>query len=212
MSIGIIGSGGLGSNLARALANKGISATISNSRGPESLATLVGELGASISAGTVAEAAAADIVVVAVRWESLPGALEGLPDWNGRIVVDGTNPVEFLDPEAPKDPANPLADYGIRAIDLGARHSSEVFSEWVTGARVIKAFNHLDVSVLGEPAVGGGKRVLFYSGNDADAKAAVGALIEQAGFSGIDLGALDVGGPLTQLPFGALATHNFVKI
>src|SRR3954469_20258145 len=59
MSIGIIGSGALGSNLARALAKKGISATISNSRGPESLASLVQELGPSIKAGTVEEAAGA---------------------------------------------------------------------------------------------------------------------------------------------------------
>lgn len=212
MSIGIIGSGGLGSNIARALAGKGIAATISNSRGPESLSGLVGELGESITAGTVAEAAAADIVVVAVRWTDLPDALAGLPAWDGRIVVDGTNPVEFLDPQAPKDPTNPLADYGIKAIDLGARSSSEVFTEWVPGARVVKAFNHLDVSVLAEPEVAGGHRVLFYAGDDADAKSDVGALITSAGFFGVDLGALSSGGVLTQLPFGALATTNFVRI
>ena len=68
MGIGIIGSGGLGSNFARVLAKKGLSATISNNRGPASLAPLVAELGASIKAGTVAEAASADIVLV--RWQS----------------------------------------------------------------------------------------------------------------------------------------------
>ena len=124
MSIGIIGSGALGSNIARALARKGIAATISNSRGPASLATLVAELGPSIKAGTTQEAAAADIVVVAVRWVDLGKVLGKLPAWNGRIVIDGTNPVEFLDPNSPdaKDPNNPLAADGIKAIDLGDEH------------------------------------------------------------------------------------------
>lgn len=148
MSIGIIGSGGLGANVARALAKKGISATISNSRGPASLASLIAEVGPSIKAGTVAEAASADIVLVAVRWESLSTVLSGMPAWNGRIVIDGTNPVEFLDPNALKDPTNPLADWGIKAIDLGGKHSSAVFREMVPGARVVKALNHLDVNAL----------------------------------------------------------------
>ncbi len=147
MSIGIIGAGALGSNAARLLAKSGISATIANSRGPQSLAGLVKELGPSIKAGTVKEAASADIVLVAVRWVDLEKALGGLPAWNGRIVIDGTNPVAFLDPESPdaKDPNNPLAAYGIKAIDLGGKHSSQVFRTLVPGARVVKAFNHLDV-------------------------------------------------------------------
>ena len=124
MSIGIIGAGTLGSNVARLLAKSGISATIANNRGPESLARLVGELGPSIKAGTVEEAASADIVLVAVRWVDLERALGGLPAWNGRIVIDGTNPVAFLDPDSPdaKDSSNPLAAYGIKAIDLGGKH------------------------------------------------------------------------------------------
>src|SRR6266446_8531664 len=100
MSIGIIGVGALGSNATRLLAKSGISATIANSRGPESLSGLVGELGPSIKAGTVGEAASADIVLVAVRWVDLGKALGGLPAWNGRIVIDGTNPVAFLDPRS----------------------------------------------------------------------------------------------------------------
>jgi predicted dinucleotide-binding enzyme len=119
----------------------GFSATIANSRGPESLRGLVGELGPSMKAGTVGEAASADIVLVAVRWVDLGKALGGLPAWNGRIVIDGTNPVAFLDPNSPdaKDPSNPLAAYGIKAIDLGGKHSSELFREFVPGARVVKA-------------------------------------------------------------------------
>jgi 8-hydroxy-5-deazaflavin:NADPH oxidoreductase len=152
-NIGIIGSGGLGSNVARTQANKGIAATISNRRGPASLAPLVAELGGAITAGTVQDAASADIVLIAVRWTDLGTAFSGLPAWNQRIVIDGTNPVEFLDPNSPddKDPGNPLAAYGIKAIDLGGRSSSEVFQEHVPGARVVKALNHLDVSVLAQP-------------------------------------------------------------
>lgn len=214
MTIGIIGAGALGTSVARALAKSGIAATISNSRGPDSLADLVKDIGPSITAGTVAEAASADIVVVAVRWVDAEKVLTGLPAWNGRIVIDGTNPVKFLEPGSPEmnDPTNPLAAYGIKAVDLGDKHSTEVLAEFVPGARVVKAFNHLDVSVLAEPEVAGGQRVLFYSGDDASAKAEVRAILEKIGFFAVDLGSLAVGGPLAQLPFGALSSSNFVKI
>jgi predicted dinucleotide-binding enzyme len=199
--------------VARLLANSGIPVTIANSRGPETLAGLVGELGPSIKAGTAQEAASADVVLVAVRWVDIEKAVGDLPPWDGRVVIDGTNPVLFLDPDSPdaKDPSNPLAAYGIKAVDLGGKYSSEVFRELVPGARVVKAFNHLDVRVLREPAPSGGQRVLFYSGDDTDAKAQVRGLIEQTGFFPVDLGVLDVGGPLTSLPFGALAATNFIK-
>jgi hypothetical protein len=214
MNIGIIGAGALGSNAARLLAKSGVSATIANSRGPQSLARLVGELGPSVKAGSVEEAASADMVLVAVRWVDLEKALGGLPAWNDRIVIDGTNPVTFLDPDSPdaKDPTNPLAAYGIKAIDLGGKHSSQVFRTFVPGARVVKAFNHLDANVLPEPTTSGGQRVLFYSGDDTNAKAEVRKLLERTGYFPVDLGVLDVGGPLASPPFGSLAAINFVKL
>lgn len=215
MTIGIIGSGALGSNFARILAKNGIAATIANSRGPSSLASLVEELGSSIKAGTVEEAASADIVLVAVRWVDAEKVLRSLPAWNGRIVIDGTNPVEFFDPATSpdaNDPSNPLAAYGIKAVDLGSKHSSQIIQQLVPGARLVKAFNHNDVNVLKEPEVAGGKRVLFYSGDDAAAKTEVRRIMEATGFFPVDLGTLDVGGPLTSLPFGGLSTHNFIKI
>lgn len=215
MTIGIIGSGALGSNFARILAKKGIAATISNSRGPASLSDLVKELGPSIKAGTVEEAASADMVLVAVRWVDAEKVLGRLPAWNGRIVIDGTNPVEFFDPTTSpdaKDPNNPLAAYGIKAVDLGGKHSSHIIQQFVPGARVVKAFNHNDVNVLKEAETAGGKRVLFYSGDDAAAKAEVRGIMDTAGFLPIDLGPLDVGGPLASLPFGPLSTHNFISI
>ena len=87
-----------------------------------------------------------------------------------------------------------------------------MFREFVPGARVVKAFNHLDASVLPEPALSGGRRVLFYSGDDAEAKAEVCKMIERTGYFPVNLGVLDVGGPLASLPFGTLAAINFIKI
>lgn len=214
MTIGIIGAGALGSSLARTFAKAGISAVIANRRGPESLAKLVVELGPQINAVTIEEAAKADIVFLALRWADAQKVLGELPDWNGRIVVDGMNPVAWIDPNSSdaKDPNNPLAAYGIKVVDLQGRHSSSIVRDLVPGARVVKAFNHLDVRLLPEPKANGGERVLFYSGDDVDAKTQVRRLMDRAGFFPVDLGTLDVGGPLTSLPFGPLAGVSFVKI
>jgi predicted dinucleotide-binding enzyme len=197
MTIGIIGSGNIGSAFARTLARAGIEATIANSRGPASLQDLVRELGGSIKGGTREQAAGADIVLVAVNWTKLEAALADLPAWNGRIVIDANNPIEA-----------PL----FKPIDLGDRASSEVFADRVPGAHVVKAFNHLQAHILaGDPKAEGGRRVLFYSGDDAHAKAEVGALIDRLGFFGIDLGSLAVGARLVQFPGGPLPVHNFVR-
>jgi len=197
MTIGIIGSGNIGSAFARTLARAGIGATIANSRGPDSLKDLVLELGPSIKAGTREEAASADTVLVSVNWRKLPSALADLPAWGGRIVIDANNPIEA-----------PL----FKPVDLNGRASSEVFVDLVPGARVVKAFNHLQAHVLaGDPRAEGGQRVLFYSGDDPAAKAEVSGLIERVGFFGIDLGPLAVGARLVQFPGGALPVHNLVR-
>jgi 8-hydroxy-5-deazaflavin:NADPH oxidoreductase len=214
MTIGIIGSGLLGSGIARALARKSIPALISNSRGPESLRELTDMLGKAIQPATVAEAAREDIVIVGVPWAHLQAALGGIRHWGGRIVIDATNPVLFLEPDSPeaKDPGNPLGFLSLKAVDLGGRVSSEVFAEFVPGARVVKAFNHLEPVVLADPEVAGGRRVMFYSGYDAAAKIEVGKLIDRLGLFGIDLGSLAVGGQLTQLPGGPLPALNLIKV
>jgi len=198
MSIGIIGSGAIGAAFARTLARAGIQATISNSRGPDSLNELVRELGPTIKAGTREEAARADIVFIAVNWTKLPAALAGLPEWSGRIVIDANNPIEA-----------PL----FKPVDLKGRVSSEVVADLVPGARVVKAFNHLRAEVLAaDPQDSGGRRVLFYSGDDAAAKAEIAALIDRIGFTSIDLGSLAVGGKLAQFPGGPLPNQNLVKV
>lgn len=196
-SIGIIGAGNIGRAIATALARHGYSATLSNSRGPDSLTDVVAAIGPNIVAGTRDEAASKDLVFVAVNWSKLPKALAGLPDFGGRIVVDTNNSIEA-----------PL----FKPFDLGGRTSSEVFADMVPGARVVKAFNHHQPHlVAGDPASEGGKRVLFYSGDDAAAKAVVGAIIDRLGFAGIDLGSLAVGASLVQFPGGPLPAQNLVR-
>jgi len=198
VSIGIIGAGNIGLAVAKTLSRAGIAATIANSRGPASLTEAVADLGPTIKAGTREQAAAADIVVIAVNWSKLPAAVAGLPAWDGRIVIDANNPIEA-----------PL----FKPVDLHGRISSEVVAELVKGARLVKAFNHLRADILAsDPRADGGRRVLFYSGDDSVAKADVGALIDRLGFAGIDLGPLALGGRLAQFPGGPLPNQNLVKI
>jgi predicted dinucleotide-binding enzyme len=213
MTIGIIGAGALGTNLAKALAAKGVKAVISNSRSPESLAPLIKELGPNITAVTTEEAAKADIVVLGVHWGDLPKLLKTLPAWDGRIVIDATNPLEVLAPNAPErtDPANPFGALGVKLADLAGRVSSEIVADLVPGARLVKTFNHFAVQSLLEPNLAGGKRVLFYSGDDAAAKAEVRQLIETLGFYAVDLGPLKVGGVQTT-PLGPLSMTAFAKV
>lgn len=213
MSIGIIGAGAIGSNVARLLAKSRIEATIANSRGPASLAPLVAELGPFIRAGTAEEAASADIVFIAVRWVDVEKALAGLPEWNGRIIVDATNAVEFLEPGSPetRDPNNPLAAYGIRAVDLGSTYSSAIVRELVPGARLVKAFNNLEANLLSTPP-SSGQRAIFYSGDDPDAKAEVRGLIEKTGYFPVDLGPLAAGNAVTAPPFGSLSGIDLVRM
>jgi predicted dinucleotide-binding enzyme len=194
MNIAIIGAGAIGSAIARALSKAGIAATIANSRGPESLAALNIP---AITPVSIEAAAKADLIFLAVPWPKIPDAVRGLPAWNGRIVVDANNAIE-----AP----------AFRAADLGGRASSSVIAGLLPGARVVKAFNHLVAALLqADPQSEGGRRVLFYAGDDADAKSTVGQLIEQLGFAGIDLGTLDGGGRLSQFPGGPLPTLNLVR-
>lgn len=170
---------------------------MSNRSGPASLAATLAELGPSIRAGTVAQAAQADLVFVAVNWSKLPAALAGL-DLRGRIVVDANNAIE-----APE----------FKPFDLGGKTSSEAFAELVPGARVVKALNHLLAPVLGsDPHADGGQRTLFLSGDDAAAKAEVAGLLQRTGYFTVDLGDLAEGGRLHQFPGGALALHQLVKV
>ncbi len=190
-SVGIIGAGRLGQGMARAARRAGRSVVIANSRGPESLGSVVSTLGDEVSAATVDEAASAGIVVIAVPWGRVPEAVQGLT-WNGQIVIDATN------------------DFA--ADDLQGRTSSELVADLVTGARVVKAANTLGADVLGsDPHEVGGRRVIFVSGDDDDAKAEVVTLFEDAGFAAIDLGDLATGGAMQQIHH-PLAGLNLIRL
>jgi predicted dinucleotide-binding enzyme len=198
MNIGIIGAGGIGSAFALQAAKAGHNIIVSNSRGPDSLSELVSRLGRRAKAGTREEAAAADMVVLAVQWQQVREALAQLGDWNGRILVDATNPI---------------VQPGFRIADLGAQTSSEVVASLAPGARVVKAANTLPPALLGaDPRVGGGRRVLFISGDDAAAKADIGELLDQVGFAVVDLGNLRDGGRMQQFPGGPLPALNLIKL
>jgi 8-hydroxy-5-deazaflavin:NADPH oxidoreductase len=190
-SVGIIGAGRLGQAMARTALRAGRRVVIANSRGPESLASVVSALGDGVSAGTVNEAALASVVVVAVPWDRVPAAVQGL-SWNDQVVVDATN------------------DWG--ADDLQGRTSSELVADLVAGARVVKAANTLGAEVLGsDPQEAGGRRVIFVSGDDADAKADVVTLFQDAGFAAIDLGELATGGAMQQIHH-PLAGVNLIRL
>jgi predicted dinucleotide-binding enzyme len=197
MKISIIGAGEIGSAIARQLARNGIDASIANSRGPQTLQPLVDELGPRIKAVELKEAAQADLVFLAVNWNRLPDALKDLGPWNGRILVDANNAVRVP---------------SFEPFDLGGRASSEVVAELAPGARVVKAFNHLAAAALeADPKVAGGRRVLFLSGENADAKKTVSELIARLGFTPIDLGGVNEG-RIVQFPGGPMAILNLVNL
>jgi len=190
-SIGIIGAGRIGQAMARTARRAGRAVVISNSRGPETLTSVVETLGDGVSAGTVEQASTAAVVVLAVPWGNVPDAVQPL-EWNGQVLIDATN--DF-------DPS-----------DLDGRTSSEVVADLVSPARVVKAGNTLGAAVLAsDPQEAGGRRVILVSGDDADAKSEVIALFEDAGFAAIDLGGLVSGGVMQQLG-GPLAGVNLIRL
>jgi predicted dinucleotide-binding enzyme len=199
MKIGIIGAGGIAQAVAKQALGAGYEVILSNSRGPETLNAVVQRLGAGAAAGSVRDAALADLVVLAVQWPNVAKALAGLPNWNGRILIDATNPTN-----GPPD---------FKLAELGGKTSSQVVASLALGARVVKAFNTLIVANLSaNPREAGGRRVLFMSGDDAPAKKEVAKVLDRIGFATIDLGSLSIGGALQQFPGGPLPVHNLIEL
>jgi predicted dinucleotide-binding enzyme len=177
MKYAIIGSGKIGTALARVFARKKIEIGIANSRGPETLAPLAKELGSSIVPQSVQDAYGAEIVFLAVPFPAHKDVAKQFKQWNGKIVVDMTNA------------------FGVTPEQLGGRLSSELVAQAFAGARLVKAFNHLPAAQLGtNPSLKGRQQAIFVSSNDADASAAVAAVATQLGFAPIELGKLDQGG------------------
>lgn len=182
MKIGIIGSGNIGATAARLFAKAGHEIAISNSRGPESLRSLVASIGGKARASTVEGSIAfGGVVLLALPWRDrreLPPA--GL--FAGKIVIDATNPYSAEG----------------KVLDLGASSSSEEMARQLPGARLVKAFNTIYYLHLGSrgrmdlpiPE----RHAIFVAGDDEDAKATVSRLIEEIGFAPVDTGSLAEGG------------------
>lgn len=197
MKIGMIGAGEIAQGVAKYALAQGHEVLLT-SRTPDRLASIIAALGPGAKSVSRTEAASAEIVLFSVPWESIEDALAGLPPWNGRILIDTTNP--FLHP--PKLLVMP---------ELGGLCSSEIVAGLAPGARLIKAFNTMFSENLHEgPRRGDARRVLFVSGDDEAAKATVRELIESFGFATIDLGNLAVGGRMQQAKTSPLAGPDFL--
>jgi predicted dinucleotide-binding enzyme len=181
MSYAIIGFGKIGHALAKAFARNGVEVSVATTRNPESFASAAAAIGPTIIPKTRAEAVKADVVFLAVRFESYRDVAKALPNWQRKTIVDVTNA------------------YGVPPEELGGQPSSKAVAQAFTGARLVKGFNHLGAAVLAQdPAVHGGKRVVFLASDDDAAAAEIGALAEKLGFSPIKLGGLSEGGLLVQ--------------
>ena len=185
MKIGIIGAGTVAQTITRHVLPLGHQVMLSNTRGPESLAQLVKQLGPGASAGTPQQAADQEIVVLAVMWWHVQAALFSILDWKGRVLVDATNRVAGIAP--------------LSIGDVSGRTSSEIVADLAPGSKVIKAFNSVPMSWIADFSPEKPRTVLFISGDDDAAKKPLHELIEQAGFACVDLGSLAVGGRLQQL-------------
>jgi 8-hydroxy-5-deazaflavin:NADPH oxidoreductase len=165
MSYAIIGFGKIGHALAKAFARNGIEVSVATTRDPKSFAAEAAAIGPTIIPKNLAEAIKADIVFLAVRFESHRDVAKALPTWKGKTIVDVTNA------------------YGVSPEELGGQPSSKAVAKAFTGARLVKGFNHLVAAVLDqEPAVHGGKRVVFLASDDDGAAAEIGALAENFRF------------------------------
>jgi predicted dinucleotide-binding enzyme len=194
MIIGFLGAGRMAQTLARGWVRAGHRIVLANSRGPESLADLVAELGPEAAAVTPAQLADADVIVLATQWSQTPNAVAGLGRLAGKVVVDTTN--NRVGPR-PED-----------LLDLGGRTSSEVVADLVPGARLVKAFNHLPIPSLGTLREHPEPLALFHAGDDAAAKSVVAGLIRDLGGRPVDTGGLVDGGRLQGTGGGPLAGHG----
>ena len=181
-TIGLIGAGHIGSQVARLAVASGYDVVISNSRGPETLSALVKELGPRARAATAREAARlGDIVVVAVplrNYREVP--VEPLA---GKIVIDTNN-------------YYPQRDGHIPELDDESTTTAELLQAHLPTSKVVKAFNHIyaaELTTHGQPAGTEGRRALAIAGDDAQAKATVTHLLDQFGFDAVDAGPLKEG-------------------
>jgi predicted dinucleotide-binding enzyme len=205
MKVGFIGAGNVTRTIGRHLNTAGHTVVVSNSRGPETLAHFVADLGAGATAGTKQQAAECDVVILAAHWVSVREALKGI-DWHGRILIDATN--------AHMDPKSDISLTGVtrsRAA-LKGRTSSELVAEMAVGARLVKSISNMPMSWIQDFSPNKPRTVIFTSGDDTEAKQLVIELINSTGLVAIDLGSLAIGGAMHEVgaPLSGLDLH-FVR-
>jgi predicted dinucleotide-binding enzyme len=194
MEIGILGAGQVGLAVGRRLVGAGHHVKLSSARGPAALTSVAQGIGAE--AVSITEAAAQELVLLALPWPVVPDVLDPLPDWQGRILVDATNPFVTFNP--------------LQLADLKGRSASVIVAEHASGARMVKAFNSITMANFEKgPQQGEARRVLFVSGDDVASKQTVQDLITELGYAAIDLGSLDEGGRMQQ-PGGPLAGQDLL--
>jgi 8-hydroxy-5-deazaflavin:NADPH oxidoreductase len=181
MNVGIVGSGKIGATAARLFAKAGHEVAVSNSRGPESLASLVEEIGPRARAATVEEAADfGEVVLVAMPFFAYETPLPA-DRLSGKVVVDAMNYYAGRDGE----------------INFNGLSSTEAVARHLPDSRLVKAFNTMYYETLrkeGRPSAPEEERlVLFVAGDDGEAKALVSQLIEEIGFAPVDTGSLSDG-------------------
>ena len=198
MEIGTIGAGTFAQAFAKRALKGGHKVKLSNSRDPDSLREIVNQLGPGAMAASREEAAACQMVLLAVPWDNVPETLAGLPKWRNQILIDGTNP--FHGKAGNFAPA-----------DVGNLSTSQLVAALAPGARVVKALNNMTVPNLeADPVVNGARRVAFISADDDGAKKRVETLLEAFGYCVIDLGNLRDGG-LIQQAGGPLAGRDLLE-
>jgi predicted dinucleotide-binding enzyme len=197
MSYAIIGFGKIGHALAKAFARKGIDVSVATTRDPKSFAADAAAVGPTIIPKTLADAIEADIIFLAVRFEAYTDVAKSLPTWKGKTIIDVTNA------------------YGVAPDELVDQSSAKTVAQAFAGGRVVKGFNHLGAAILAQdPAVHGGRRVVFLASDDDAAAEEIGALAERLGFAPIKLGGLSEGGRLVQArgnSWGQLIFKDLVK-
>jgi predicted dinucleotide-binding enzyme len=202
MKVGFIGAGNVTGTFGRHLVIAGHTVVVSNSRGPETLAKFVADLGPGAVAGTNQQAAECDVVILAVHWVKVPEALKGI-DWRGRILIDATN--AHMDPK----PDISLAGVTRSRAALKGRTSSEMVVGMAVGARLVKSISNMPMAWIQDFSPNKPRTVIFTSGDDTEAKHLVIELINSTGLVAIDLGPLAVGGAMHEVgaPLSGVELH-----
>jgi len=205
MKIGFLGAGNVTRTFGRHLINAGHTIVVSNSRGPETLADFVADLGPGAVAGTREQAAECDVVILAVHWVKVREALKGI-DWRGRILIDAANAHMNQKPDISRSGVTRS-----RAA-LKGRTSSEMVAEMAVGARLVKSISNMPMAWIQDFSPNKPRSVLFTSGNDAEAKQLVVELVNSTGLVAIDLGSLALGGAMHEVgaPLSGIDLH-FVR-